>query len=261
MTVSRAGEFIRKLLQRGRYTFTSDEAEAALGSPRATREALHRLERRGWLFSPSQGFFVIVDPQHQTTGLPVEWFMDDWARHLGCAYYISTLTAALLHGAAHQVPQQTQVMLDCTVRTVRREGYHIAFFYKKAIPDAAWERRKSPAGYYRISLPEMTAYDLLRYPRACPSLDLAATVLTELGEHISAERLAHLPALGCELAVLQRLGWLLDQVGWGDRTGPLADALRRHGAVWYPIRPDLPRAGERDAKWHVLVNAAVEPDV
>ena len=70
-----------------------------------------------------------------------------------------------------------------------------------------WEQHKSPAGYYRISTPEMTVYNPLRYPRACPSLDLAATILAELGERIEVERLALLTDLDTETSVLQRLRW------------------------------------------------------
>jgi len=155
----------------------------------------------------------------------------------------------------------TQVVRDRRVVNLHKGAYRIDCYYKQQITAACWEQRKSPAGYYRISTPEMTAYDLLRYPRACPSLDLAATILTELGERIEAERLAALTDLETETSILQRLGWLLETMGWDDKTASLAHRLQQRRRVWQPLRTDAPREGARDARWHIIVNTNVEADV
>jgi len=260
--MSKASEYLRTLLQHGRYTFTRQEAEAALGSLRATMKALHRLEVQGWLVSPSQCFYVIQDPLHQVTGLPVEWFLDDWARHLNTQYYVGLLTAAMLHGAAHQKPQQFQVIVDRQLRPLVRGPYNIHFFYKKRILDSAWETRQSPAGYYRISTPEMTAYDLLRYLKACPTRDMAATILAELGEVIQADRLAALLLdQDAEIVTLQRLGWMLDAVGWSEKTDKLIDALHARRHIWQQLRPDLPAEGPRDPRWRIIANETIEVEI
>lgn len=44
--------------------------------------------------------------------LPGELFIDGMMRALGREYYVSLLTAAAMHGAAHQAPQVFQVMVD-----------------------------------------------------------------------------------------------------------------------------------------------------
>lgn len=252
-------QFVLDRLQRGYYTFTRDEIDRATGGGDATLMALLRLRRQGWVFSPAKGFYLIIDPQHQGTGyLPVEWFIDEWMRFSGGEYYLGLLTAAMLHGAAHHKPQVTQVMRDRRAANLRKGAYRVDFYYKQAIAVGMWEQRKSPAGYYRISTPEVTAYDLLRYPRACPSLDLAATILAELGERIEAERLAGLLDFGADTAVLQRLGWLLDAAGWEERTTILARRLQQQRRVWQSLRTDAPRMGERNAHWHIIVNAEVE---
>ena len=262
MKTSNASEYILHLLQRGRYTFTSCEAEAVLGTPQASSKAMYRLEQRGWLFSPGNKFFIIIDPQHQGGGgLPIEWFVDDWMKYLKSDYYLCVLTASMLHGAAHQKPQQVQVMMNRSYRTLKQGPYHIGFFVKKTIPTGSWNTRKSPAGYYRVSTPEMTAYDLLRYPNACPSLDLAATVLKELGEQVDEQKLAELVQLGCETTVLQRLGWLLELLGWSGKTDKLFIALRNRRRDWQRLRPDLLDEGIRDTRWRVIVNTEIEADI
>lgn len=262
MKVQRAKDFMLSKLERGYYTFSLKEAENAVGTGRKTWEAIDRLAKQGWLFSPSKGFYVIIDPQHQGSGfLPVEWFIDDWLKHLGGQYYLGMLTAAMLHGASHQKPQQVQVVRDRVFADLDKGPYHISSFYKKVIPDDSREQRQSPAGYFWISTPEMTAYDILRYPRACPSLDLAATVLQELGERITPDQLAALVDSEAGVATLQRLGWLLDYTGWSEKTGLLAERLRNKRMAWRPMRTDLPKHGPRESKWRVVANAEIEADL
>jgi len=259
MVLQTARQFIIDRLQRGYYTFTRDEIDRAIGGGNATLMAILRLRRQGWVFSPAKGFYIIIDPQHQGNGyLPVEWFLDEWMRFAGGEYYLGVLSAAMLHGAAHHKPQVIQVVRDCRGANLHKGAYHVDLYYKQQIVPEMWEKRKSPAGYYRISTPEMTAYDLLRYPRACPSLDLTATVLAELGERIEAERLVQLTDLQTDTSVLQRLGWLMDISGWKEKTELLAHRMQQQRRVWQPLRTDAPRDGVRDVRWHIIVNADVE---
>jgi len=259
MKMPSARQFILDRLQRGYYTFTREEIDRVTGGGNATLMALLRLRRQGWVFSPAKGLYIIIDPQHQGNGyLPVEWFIDEWMGYSGGEYYIGLLSAAMLHGAAHHKPQVTQVVRNRQSANLHKGAYHVDFFYKQEIVAVMWEQRKSPAGYYRISTPETTAYDLLRYPHACPSLDLAATILAELGERLEAERLAQLVDLPTETSVLQRLGWLLDTTGWEEKTLSLAQRLHERRRVWQPLRTDAPHAGVRDTRWRLLINADVE---
>ena len=92
-------------------------------------------------------------------------------------------------------------------------------------------------------------------------MDLAATVLQELGEKINLDSLAALVGLGAEVAVLQRLGWLLDYSGWSEKTGSLAERLRDKKMAWRPMRTDLPNDGPRESKWRVIANAEIEADL
>ena len=262
MIVVNAKNFVISKLEQGYYTFSLNEAENAIGAGEKTEKALNRLAKQGWIISPSRGFFVIIDPQHQGKGhLPVEWFVDDWMKHLGGNYYIGILTAAMLHGASHQKPQQVQIIRDKEFRSINKGAYNISFYYKKVIPYECCEQRQSPAGYYKISSPEMTAYDILRYPSACPSINLAATVFQELGEKINSERLAALIETDAEIATLQRLGWLLDNTGWSEKTGLLSERFREKKMVWRLMRTDMVNNGPRELKWRVIANAEVEADI
>ena len=262
MIVRKAKDFMFNKLETGHYTFSLREAENAVGAGRNTWEAVDRLVKQGWLFTPSKGFYVIIDPQHQGSGyLPVEWFIDDWMKHLGGQYYLAGLTAAMLHGASHQKPQAVQVIRDRVFSDIDKDPYRISFIYKKTIIPTTLDRRQSAAGYYLTSNAEMTAYDIIRYSRVCPSLNLAATVLQELGEAISSDGLAELADFATETATLQRLGWLLDRTGWTSVTDGLAAKLKTRHMVWRPIRTDLSKDGPRDYRWRIIANTDIEVDL
>ncbi len=261
--MSSSEEFVKQLLKAGRYSFTLQEASEELGKQGpALNLALQRLKKAGWIAPVSRGFYVALDVQHQAGGMldPV-WFVDDWARHVRMAYYVGGLSAAERHGAAHQRPMQFQVFGNRQLRDVRQPGLHLATFYKRDILATPTVKLKSPAGYFLVSTPEATAWDMVAYHRCCPSLDHAATVLVELAEAIDARRLADLPAHGFALPVLQRVGWLLDSVRWAEKAERLHAALSEHSLKWVPLESRLPAEGARNPRWRVIENTDIQPDI
>lgn len=255
--------FVKDLLKRGRYSFTLREAGEKLGTQGPILNlALQRLKKAGWIAPVSRGFYVALDVQHQTAGMldPV-WFVDDWARHMHMAYYVGGLSAAELHGAAHQRPMQFQVFGDRQIRDVKQPGLHLATFYKRNLAASPTVTLKSPAGFFRASTPEATAGDIVAYHRCCPSLDHAATVLVELAEAIDARCLAGLLEQGVSLPTLQRLGWLLDHVKWPEKAEFLHTELSRNALNWVPLETRLPPEGRRNDRWQVVENTDIQPDI
>jgi predicted transcriptional regulator of viral defense system len=263
MKVKRASDYLVQLLKEGRHTFTRPDAENALAKKGMNLYmSLRRLQKSHWLASPVDGFYVIVGPEYQGYGIiPPEWIIEDLANYLSVDYYVSTLSAAMFHSASHQKPQRFQTVVSRQIRRTDRGGYHMDFFRKKTISNFAYEKMKCPAGYFRVSTPEVTAYDLLFYRSACPSLDLAATVFVELGAKVRPDRLKALVDQGCETATLQRVGWLLDATGWQTKTDLLAKRLVSDGCSWRNLRPTIDSQGKRNGRWRVVENAKIEPDI
>jgi predicted transcriptional regulator of viral defense system len=255
--------FVKDLLKRGRYSFTLREADEKLGKQGPVLNlALQRLKKAGWIAPVSRGFYVALDVQHQTAGMldPV-WFVDDWARHMRMAYYVGGLSAAELHGAAHQRPMQFQVFGDRQIRDVKQPGLHLATFYKRNLAASPTVKLKSPAGFFLASTPEATAGDIVSYHRCCPSLDHAATVLVELAEAIDARRLAALTEQGFSVPILQRMGWLLDHVKWPEKAERLHATLSRNALNWVALESRLPPSGRRNDRWRVIENTDIQPDI
>src|SRR6266571_5741476 len=105
-------EYVADLSARGRYHFTSVDAQSALGvSPVAAKLALNRLAKQKAIASPARGFYVIVPPEYQALRcLPADQFIPDLMKRIGLSYYAGLLSAAQYHGAAHHRPQEFQVL-------------------------------------------------------------------------------------------------------------------------------------------------------
>ncbi|MEI7881067.1 MAG: type IV toxin-antitoxin system AbiEi family antitoxin [bacterium] len=255
-------EFVRDLLGHGRGTFSYQEAAKEIGGGTNLSNKLARWEESGWIMPVGRGFYAIIEPGNQSFGFaPPHAFLDDWAKHRGLQYYVGGVSAAEIHGAAHQRPQTYQVVVDRALRPFKYGDLRVSFFRKKPITDRMWMSKSVPAGYLRVSTPEVTAYDLLFLPKACRSLSRVATVLVELGEVIKAPALAELCDFDCETIPLQRLGWLLDHTGWKKLTGKLHDALQQRKPLWRLLEPQLPEQGRRNKRWHIIENTEVEPDI
>jgi predicted transcriptional regulator of viral defense system len=261
---AKARAYVERLLASGRRTFTREEAEAALkSSPVATYHSLRRLQKNGWVAMPRRGFYLVVDPEHRHLGAqpPATW-IDDLMRFHGVPYYVGLLSAAAMHGAAHQQPQEFQVVAGNVLRPVTVGRVRIRFFFRRRMDVVATEQVKSSSGYIPISTPEMTAFDLVRYRKGTGSIDHIATVLAELAERIDAKKLLAIAQKNEELPVVQRLGYLLERVGRGELAEELAGLV--HAAKPKMILLE-PRSGEevseRDAKWHVLVNTTIEVEL
>ena len=145
----------------------------------------------------------------------------------------------------------------------------MVFYFRKDMDGVkpAIEARKTDTGIMKISSAALTALDLLRYPQASGGSDNVATVLLDLGQKIDPQELAALSEF-VERTVVQRLGYLLEHLGHGSRTGPMLEALQRRGSpLWTELDreeardPDFaPEPREYDARWHVVVRRVPEVD-
>lgn len=252
--------YVDDLQAGGRYTFTRDEALAALDcTPEALRQAAGRLFRRKRLVMPRRGLFVIVPLEHRAAAAPPpSWYTDDLLQHAGVDGYVGLLSAAALYGATHHAPQVWQVVVDRQIRPITVGRSRWQFVYKRAVRDVPVRRRQTATGTMPISTPEVTALDLVRYVEPSGGVDAVATVFSELGEQLDANALAH-AAAHFPRTVAQRVGWLLDRVGHSDVTAALHGVVGRTADttdLWPALVADAPA----DPRWHVRAARDVEVD-
>src|SRR5262249_54176953 len=121
---------------------------------------------------------------------------------------------------------------------------------------------KTVTGYVRVSTPEATALDLVAYADRAGHLSHVATVLSELHESMKQKPLlSSIEQKGVDLPVVQRLGYLLDEVTDDFDTGPLAKWILEHRAPNARLRSDMPNDGATlDKKWRLFINDTIEAD-
>lgn len=266
---SSLAEYVLQLQTEGRVSFTRAQAMAALRmSETAFLKAAERLQKKGALISPRQGFYVVVPPQYLSwKAPPPSWYIDDLMRHEGRPYYVGLLKAAELHGATHHAVMEFQVVTDKQLPKIRAGRSIIAFYYRKdlgsVLPGVI--DRKTDTGSMKLSSPELTALDLVRYAHASGGIDSVATVFADLKDSLDGAKLATL-ADRYERAVIQRVGYLLDRLDAEGKTQELHRHLAsRTPLPWTPLEPQKCGARksepvERNGRWRVLVHREPEID-
>lgn len=256
--------WLERLQSQGRYSFTGSEARDETGlSSEAFQSALGRLVAKGRVASPRQGFHVVVPPEYRSLGcLPASWFIDDMMEHMDTPYYVGLLTAAALHGAAHQRPMEFQVVVDRPLRPISCGRVRVHFIESSRLPTLPAVRMRTETGYMNVSTPEATAFDLVHYYHHAGSLSNAATVLGELAESLDPQALVEAAPLFSRPDV-QRLGHMLENYGSPEAAEKLLLWLRSVGFRKARLRPDLPEGNDSpyDPEWKLILNDVLEPDL
>lgn len=246
---------------RGRYTFLRAEAVKDSGlSAEAVKKALPRLERRNRVAKAKNYFYVVVPLEYRTAGAPpASWFVHELTAAMQLPYYVGLLTAAGMHGASPQQPQEYQVITDRSVRAITVGRVRIRFFASKYVARSATMKLKTPTGSVCVSSLETTVVDLVRFSKAAGHLDHVAGVIAELSPLLNPGKLLAAVRLVGDIPNTQRLGYILDLI----RARPLADSIRtwldRQDPRPVPLRSGHPsRRAEVNRRWRVVVNEPLE---
>jgi predicted transcriptional regulator of viral defense system len=258
-----AREYVSSLAASGRYDFASREAQSALGvSAPAAKLALNRLAKQKVIASPTRGFHVVVPPEYRSLGcLPADQFIPALMKRLNVSYYVGLLSASQYHGAAHQRPQALQVFLEKNRRPIKCGAVRVVFIARKRVADVPVQSFNTPRGALLVSTPEATALDLVGYVDHAGGLNQVATVLSELAERIDPEKLAA-SAATAPVPWAQRLGYLLEHLGFGEKAQALKEHVREHAKQSALFSPKAPRKrSQRNKGWKLYVNAKVEREL
>ena len=254
--------YVEELVSSGRTCFTSENAVEALGvSHGAFLDAAARLKKRGHIFAPRRGFYVITPTRYLKWGAPPpSWYIDAMMEDAGRPHYVALLKAAELHAAAHQAVMEFQVVTDRQWKPIRAGRSKLAFYFRKDIEsiEHGIERRKTDTGSMRLSSPALTALDLVRYPRASGGVDHAASVLNELAAYIDPIQFdALVPSF--ERSVVQRLGYILEHLGHDEIASGLERHIRNSNVPWVELDPGEAKAFTSYDE-HIIVRRPIEVD-
>ena len=168
----------------GHSSFSYAEVCAALPhySKQVVSTELSRLVRAGIVQIVHRRFYVTIPTKYKKAGVvPPRYYIDSLLRYLKKPYYMSLLSAAEMHGAAHQMPQIDFVSTTrpCFTTSARLNPY-IRWVYRTPVPDEFICVKNGDGGPIRYSSPELTAFELVQYEHLVGGLSSVATVLAEL---------------------------------------------------------------------------------
>ncbi|MHB1615419.1 MAG: type IV toxin-antitoxin system AbiEi family antitoxin [Actinomycetes bacterium] len=97
--------------------------------------------------------------------MPASHFIDPFMRYLGHPYYVGLLSAAEIHGAAHQRPQVFQVITPARLRDRTFGRVRIEFISAVQASARPTATVNTPTGTMRVATPEVTLLDLVAAPQ------------------------------------------------------------------------------------------------
>lgn len=257
-------QYLEELVRSGQYYFELDQVVEKLGHKKnSISVSLSRLAKNGKVQMIRKGFGIITG--YRNGPLDPSYFLDAMMKHLEAKYYVGLLNAAAYKGASHQAVMTYTVVTDKFLKPVKLKGLTIDFVTKKHFEDITEiEKVGGLGGYYNISSPELTAIDLIRFPKKSGQLNNIATVLSELNETIRKDKLKNI----CEksrtpIAALQRLGYIFDEIlGEKDISEIIYKVLLKRKMQIIPL--SLGKAANKETlinkKWNLKINTRVEPD-
>jgi len=216
MNNSKISNWINEQQSIGNYSFSLNYLRSSMPNKtdNSIKLALSRLVEKNKIISIYKGFYIIIPPSYANLGiLPPVLFLDDLMHYIRRPYYISLLSAAALHGSAHQQPQSFFVCTNLpSMRNTVKKGIQIKYVSKRSFPESHILKKKTESGYVNVSDPILTALDLVNYHKVIGGYNRAATIICELAEEIDGNSIdSHIFQLAPK-SDIQRLGYLLEFV-------------------------------------------------
>ncbi len=270
MTEKREYKYLEKYLAEiqadGKLYFTIDDLKEKFSnySLNSLRMNLKRLNKKRMIKFIMSGFYVIIPPEFSRQKmLPLELFIDALFNYLGRSYYVGLLSAAFYHGASHQQPQEFFVMINKPpMRNNNAGGLKINYMVNSDLANSNIEDKKTASGYMKISTPEQTAIDLIKFQSRIGGLNRVSTILSELAGTLEKKNLKNILSLSHPYAVLQRFGFLFDKIlNKKDLADVIGNYLESKRIFRVPLKAGQKKAGfPVDPKWKIIENTNIEID-
>ena len=257
-----AAGFVDRLLARGRYGFALDELVATSGlSSLAAGAQLRRLAPAVTTLYPRSNYYLMMPPEHRIIGAPpVTWWIDDYFRHLGEPYYLGLLSAAGHYGISHQAVQVVQVMTANARKAITIGRIRIVFIRKKTLAATPVTTAASGQAPFRVSTPEATILDLMRYPERAGGFSRVAQIIRDLSPQLKPAGFREALKAPVETTLIQRTGFLLDALGQNACSRLAAAALKHHRLHAIPLSSEAIPSDPLDETWAVYGRLPAKAD-
>lgn len=227
---------------------------------------LNRLSKQLVIVPVYKRFYTIMPIQYVARRVvPPLYYIDQLMKYLNKPYYISLLSAAELHGAAHQRSQRFSVTtIRPQVTTSKQKNNILVWNYRIKISQKLLCQKNSETGIIKYSSAELTAVDLIQYEHLIGGLSVAATVLEELLECTDFSKNFIELLSATSITTLQRLGYIIEEVLQEQEQADILFNLlseNKKRLKYIPLASSLPFEGfKSDNRWKIIINQTIEPD-
>jgi predicted transcriptional regulator of viral defense system len=225
------------------------------------------MARKGALSRVGRGRYVVIPADvlygRQTFVADPFQVVDQLLRQVGVTeYYVAYQSAALVYGAADQLPQALLVALPGQHRPIALGRAEILFIQVQRAKFFGGREMRYHDAILRISDREKTLLDCLDRFDLCGGMDEVVHTIGALWSEVDTARLlTYVPSMRNQ-AVVHRLGYILETLSTPrPASAALLDSLAGLIGPWvYPLDPHGPADGPTHARWRVRANLALSPE-
>lgn len=237
----KAIEFIRRLETSRKVVFSISDFTKILGKDAEyTWLFIHRLVKRGLL--------VGLERNKYTLGGRNPYLV---ASNIVYPSYISFLAAYSFHNITTQLPTMFHIVSQRQRKPVRYDGVEMVFVKMTPRRVFGFSREKIGEGFFFVAEKEKAIIDGLYLPRICP---VHETFFAIKEGDVSKETLFSNARRMGSVAVIKRLGYLLERAGWDASGLRKGEKLPGHTL----LDPGLKTKGKMDKRWNLIINREVE---
>ncbi|MBS4012672.1 MAG: type IV toxin-antitoxin system AbiEi family antitoxin [Bacteroidetes bacterium] len=258
--------YIKQLLSYEEYSFSLNELiENIHKSETSIKSELSRLIAKKEIISLRKGFYLVITPRYSSAQkLPLQLYCEKLFKYLNRNYYVALYSAAKFHGASHQQVQRDYLIIEKPkLNDISKSNLDIRFFTTSNWPDKNIQLKKSDAGIYKISSPALTIVDLIHHQTKLGGINRMLATIEELSEELTNSDLIDLLSWYPNQSALQRLGFLLEELGMHkDYQELIFNNLMQNNFFPVLLSPKSnEKAGAVKNKWKVDINVKLESDL
>lgn len=232
-----AAAFADARLAEGRVCLSLDALvdETKLDRSAALKQ-LRRLAPKVVPIYPRSEIFLIVPPEHRLNGAPpVLWWIDEFLAWHGEPYYLGLMSAAAQYGSSQQALQTTQIITSRPRDDIEIGRLRVSFIMKKTVTQTPTLVLRGGHAPIRVSSPEATVFDLIRYAKQVGGMERVVAVIDEMKPRLSVAGFRRALEENLETTLLQRGGFILKNLGMEKLSDLVRGRLERRRLYPTPI--------------------------
>jgi predicted transcriptional regulator of viral defense system len=248
---------VLSLREQERDVVSASDIITFLGSESTARKVIHNLLRKGWLSRLVGGRYMVLPPEYGPENLGENNVLA-LASAIVDPAYIGWWAAASFHGFTTQKPMAISVATQRAMLQRTVEGAEIRFIKVAPRKFFGFERYEVYGRAASISSPAKTVVDCIDRPDLAGGPAELTRIVFGAADEVDAAELLETAHCMKSTALLQRLGFLADLVGW-SMPPQLREQIRT--AIPKSARATFGRPDRKDgdigyvADWGLFVHA------